>query len=172
MDAGDILRQTPYPLNGTETTASLTEAVARSAAPELVHVVNEICRGVEIAVPQDHKNATYCQMVQQGDGEIDWQDSASVIERKVRAYTPWPKCRTSLKGEPLVVLEAAVVPGTSQSVPGTVTGVDKSRGILIQTGDGILAVSRLQLASRKPLDFRSFLNGVTLEDGIVLGVNS
>ncbi len=105
---------------------------------------------------------------------MDWEMSAGQLEKMVRAYIPWPRCRTTLKSESLVILESSVLPETAgesyeNTAPGTILGVDKSRGILIQTGNGILAVTRLQLASRKPLDFRSFLNGVELEIGTILG---
>ena len=174
MDAGDIIRQTPYPLKGDETTATLTESVAQDAASEFVKAVKEIEEGVVRAVPQDHSKATYCRIIRKEDGIIDWKAPAGQIEKMVRAYTPWPKTRTTLNGEALVILESSLPEDTGgysmdNREPGTVLGVDKSRGILIQTGDGILAVRRLQLASRKALDYRSFLNGVKLETGNKLG---
>ncbi len=177
MDAGDIIRQTAYPLEGGETTASLTESIARAAAPELVQAVKNIIGGREKRVPQDGSKASYCRIICKEDGLMDWEMSAGQLEKKVRAYIPWPKCKTALKSEPLVILESSVFPETEgesyENVPpGTILGVDKSRGILIQTGNGILAVTRLQLASRKPLDFRSFLNGVKLENGTILGEQS
>jgi len=171
VDAGDILRQTPYLLNGDETTASLSGAVALSAAPELLAVVNQIAVGSETAMPQDHTKATYCELVKPEDAHLDWKESAEMIQRRVRAYIPWPRGRTVFRQTTLFILKAAVIPGeNSLKAPGTIIGVDRSKGILIQTGKGILAVSRLQLASRKPMDFRSFLNGVKLENATVLGV--
>jgi methionyl-tRNA formyltransferase len=177
MDAGDIISQREYPLDGTETTASLTEAVALAAAPELVRAAGMISRGEAAAVPQDESKATYCRIILKEDGFIDWSMPAGQIEKMVRAYIPWPKTRTSLNPETLVILESSElsdndVSNSEPRVPGEVLGVDKSRGILIQTGSGILAVTRLQLASRKPLDFRSFLNGVKLEPGTILGESS
>ena len=172
MDAGDIIRQTPYPLDGSETTASLTESVSPDAASELVLSVGEIIGGLSRPIPQDHSKATYCRLILKHDGVIDWKISAGQIERMVRAYIPWPKSRTLLREEVLVILESSAMPSGERKVPGMVLGVDRSRGILIQTGSGILAVTRLQLASRKPLDFRSFLNGVTLENGTILGEGS
>ncbi|MCK5249223.1 MAG: methionyl-tRNA formyltransferase, partial [Spirochaetaceae bacterium] len=164
--------QTPYPLDGSETTASLTESVSLDAASELVLSVGEILGGLSRTMPQDHSKATYCSLILKDDGVIDWKISAGQIERMVRAYIPWPKSRTFLREEALVILESSVMSPAERSVPGMVLGVDKSRGILIQTGSGILAVTRLQLASRKPLDFRSFLNGVNLENGTILGEGS
>jgi len=177
MDAGDVITRSDYPLDGTETTASLSEGVARAAAPELVHAVEMISRGEITAVPQDSSRATYCRIILKEDGIIDWNMPAGQIEKMVRAYIPWPKTRTFQDSEPLVILESSVfedsdVPDTVSCIPGEVLGVDKSRGILIQTGSGILAVTRLQLASRKALDFRSFLNGVKLEPGTILGESS
>ncbi len=177
MDAGDIIRQTPYLLDGTETTASLTETIAQAAAPELVWAVKDILGGREKRVPQDDSKATYCRIIGKKDGLMNWAMNAGQLEKMVRAYIPWPKCRTTLKSEPLVILESSVLPETAwesdePATPGTILGVDKSRGILIQTGNGILAVTRLQMASRKPLDFSSFLNGVKLENGTTLGEQS
>jgi methionyl-tRNA formyltransferase len=178
MDAGDILRQTKYPLTGNETTASLTESVGRDAPAEIVQAVEAIITGIARPVPQDHAKATYCRLIGKDDGNIDWHSSSDHLERMVRAYTPWPKARTTFSGESLVILESAALPSAegypslNNAAPGTVLGVDKSRGILIQTGNGILTVTRLQLASRKPLDFRAFLNGVTLENGTKLGEGS
>jgi methionyl-tRNA formyltransferase len=171
MDAGDILRQSPIDLDGTETTGSLTDTVAQAAPSELAAAVRDIESGTVRARPQDHDKATYCRLTEKADGEIDWKRPAVVIERMVRAYQPWPKARTSLNGEGLVILgsETADEASADSIEPGTVVGVDKSRGILIQTGEGLLALTRLQLASRKPLDFRSFLNGAELEIGMKLG---
>ena len=172
MDAGDIVRQTPFPLDGTETTGSLTEAVSLAAAPELAAAVRNIAEGTAVDVPQDPAAAVYCRLVRKENGVIDWSRPAAEIERMIRAYDPWPRARTTLGGEPLTLLASAVADTVSRGgsgPPGTVSGVDTSRGILIQTGEGILAVTRLQAAGRKPLDFRSFLNGVTLEAGSQLG---
>lgn len=176
MDAGDILRQTSYPLNGSETTGSLTDAVARDAAPELVAVVLSLAGAGLSGHPQDHARATWCRLVHKDDGIINWSGSAEEIQRQVRACIPWPKARTSMDGEDLVILEAAVSdkdPGDdnagSEVVVGSILGVDKSRGILVQTGKGVLVITRLQLASRKPLDYKAFLNGISMNAGTILG---
>lgn len=178
MDAGDIIRQTPLPLDGTETGASLSKAVADAAACELVLAIKDIAEGRVVDVPQDHSAAVYCKLVAKEDGIVDWNNPAVQIERMIRAYTPWPRTRTTFDGAPLFLLEAFVadLSGETRTIetdgaaspPGTVLGVDKSRGILIQTGEGILVVTRLQAAGRKPLDFRSFLNGVALDAGTIL----
>jgi methionyl-tRNA formyltransferase len=140
----------------------------------LNRVVDGIGAGTATAVPQSHEGVSYCSVISKDDGAVDWSASACEIQRMVRAYHPWPTAHTSREGRQLAILAATCADGEERdgSVvkrPGTVIGLDKRRGILIQTGNGILAVQRLQLQSKKALDFKSFWNGVQGFDGAVLG---
>jgi methionyl-tRNA formyltransferase len=142
----------------------------------VLDVVDQLESGSEKPVPQDPAAATFTSILSKDDGRIDWSSSAEHIERMVRAYSPWPLAHTSLSGLRLNILHAAVPPDNIQelvsgrdSVPGTVAGVDKSAGILIQTGNGLLSVQKLQLQNKKPLDWKSFLNGVRSFPGTLLG---
>ena len=193
MDTGDVVLQNRIPMSGGETSMSLGQAVSERAGAMVVRVLDAMQAG---ALPtsggdedvwlraQDHEAATYTSLVQKSDGEIDWSRPAAEIERMVRAYDPWPRAFTSFRGERLAILEAAVPPDdvdadatvpqgagstSSTSGPGTVLGVDKRFGILVETGNGPLAIQRLQLPSRKPLDWRSFVNGVHDVVGTTLG---
>ena len=173
MDSGDILLQESLILEDRETTASLTEKVARIGAGYLVDVVDRMEKGALNPVSQDHSKATFCSLIGKNDGLIDWQESAVKLDRLIRAYTPWPHGFTSWNGQRLNILEAHPCgEGDPAASRGTVSGVDKKEGILIQTGDGALAVTRLQLQSKKPLDFKSFLNGTKGFIGSVLGENN
>ncbi len=171
MDAGDIVAQEPFPLTGTETTASLSEVVAPLGGRLLVDVLDRLEAGRVERMPQNDDHATFTRLVRKEDGEIDWSRSAVEIDRMVRAYTPWPHAFTTFGGERLVVLEAVPAPDADASgaVPGRVALVDTSIGILVETGDGRLALQRLQLQARKPLEWRSFHNGVQGFVGAVLG---
>lgn len=179
MDSGDILAQERISLDGTETTASLTEKVARDGAVLLEEVVAAVADHSARPVPQDHDAATYCTLIQKADGRIDWSEPADHIERMSRAYNPWPGAHTFLGDQQLTLWETALYPGRApesedqapeadgtrarggaDAEAGQVLGVDKAHGILIQTGDGVLAVRRLQLQSRGATDWMSFLNGV------------
>ncbi len=182
MDTGDLVLQERIPLDGSETSLTLGSHVAGAAGPLVVRTLDAMDAGplptsrgeTDVWVrAQDHDAATYTALVQKADGEIDWNRPAVEIERMVRAYDPWPRAFTSLRGERLAILEAALPPigvhASSESSPGTITGVDKRFGILIETGNGPLAVQRLHLHSRKPLDWRSFVNGVKDLVGTTLG---
>ncbi|GAB1482018.1 methionyl-tRNA formyltransferase [Treponema sp.] len=165
MDAGDLLVQDRFALDPRSTTMSLSAQVADRAAELLVEVLRDISAGTEKTWKQDAGLATYCSQIQKEDGRIDWKESSASIDAQIRAYTPWPLSFTSLNGQILFILEAEpyegsfIAPEPSSKEPGFVLGIDKGAGILVQTGEGLLALKRLQFSSKKALDWRSFLNG-------------
>jgi methionyl-tRNA formyltransferase len=165
MDAGDILAQERIPLKGRETALSLGSIAAEIGARLLVSVIRDIELDRAAGTRQNDDEATYCSVIGKDDGLIDWFEGAQAIDAKIRAYTPWPLCRTTHRGLRLYILDASPYEGAAGSPhdgaePGMVLGVDGDSGILVQTGDGILAVSRLQYAAKKALPWRNFLNGV------------
>ncbi|MDR0457204.1 MAG: methionyl-tRNA formyltransferase [Treponema sp.] len=195
MDSGDILVQEAVPLSGKETTASLSETMAKKAAELLPAALRGIDGGTLRATPQDNGAATYCSLIKKEDGLIDWNRTAAEIDAQIRAFDPWPLSWTMHGELPLYILKAEVVeagdtpvtspvggplpfPETaassgptpcgpcsestltgSRALSGRVLGKDKNKGILIQTGGGILAVSELQYQARKALEWKAFLNG-------------
>jgi methionyl-tRNA formyltransferase len=188
MDAGDILLQKKRELNGTETSALLSDWAAGAGADALCCGVIMIRDGTDVWTPQDHSKATYTGLLSRDHGVIHWSEPAFMIERKIRAYTPWPGTVTKYGDKVLKILEGHVVSEGSHDgsgsvrdtgsecdgsesgrVPGTVRGVDRSCGILIETGDGLLAVTRLQIQNRQAMEWSSFMNGHPDFIGAVLG---
>ena len=162
MDSGAVLKQESYTYRGDETGESLTEYFAQRGAELLSEVISEIENGTVVEQEQNDVDATYCSYIRKEDGEINWNDTAVSIERRLRAFTPWPGVYTYYEGRKLNILEARVYESDSgdDAAPGEVIGIDKNAGILIKTMVGILSVQRLQLQSKKALDWKSFLNGV------------
>ncbi len=164
MDSGAILKQERYVYRGDETGDSLTVYFAERGAELLSQVITEIENGTAVETEQDDNDATYCSYINKTDGNINWQDSAAAIERRMRAFTPWPGIYTFFGDKKLNILEATVYNSENDSAetgtPGKVVGIDRNNGILVQTGEGILAVQKLQLQSKKALDWKSFVNGV------------
>ncbi|MDR2103442.1 MAG: methionyl-tRNA formyltransferase [Treponema sp.] len=176
MDTGDILLQESFPLNGRETTADLSGLAARKGAVLLPAALRGLARGELPGRPQDPAEASYCSLITREHGRIDWSQSAAGIDARIRAFTPWPLSFTSHGGRDLFILEGTPASRISPpsetnpaTLPGLVLGIDKARGILIQTGDGILEVTRLQYRTKKALDWRVFLNGVKNFTGSRLG---
>ena len=173
MDCGDIIMQEELPLTGKETAGSLSETIAAKAALMLPVALKKIAEGQAQGIPQSQMNikASYCSLISKEDGLIDWNLSAEEIEAAIRAFTPWPLCRTIHNGRELIILKAEVFKGTwePEGCPGQVLGQNKNCGILIRTGRGILAVSQLQYQTKKALLWRDFLNGARDFPGSILG---
>ncbi len=174
MDSGDIILQESKPLSGTETTGELTGWAAERGAELLAEALTQIHEGTAAPVPQNDEEATYCGLINSEDARIDWTEPADLIQRKVRAYNPWPKAFTFLGTRRIAVLEAVTHRasqhhGDSQHndvvVPGRILGVDSSNGILIQTGAGILGVQTLKPQTRQAMSWRDFLNGIGTIEG-------
>jgi len=165
MDCGDILAVEQIQLTGRETTVSLGETAAQKAAVMLPDVLKRITDGTVKKTTQNENEASYCKLFLKNDSIIDWKQSAAEIDAKIRAFTPWPLCSSLHKERELYILESCLYTGEktggadNPSLPGKVLGIDKNCGILIQTGDGVLAVSRLQYQAKNALFWRDFLNG-------------
>jgi len=196
FDTGDILAQTRVALDGTETTGSLGDRLSILGSDLLVSVLQAFAEGKPLAgTVQDDGAATYCAPIRKEDGLIRWADPAEAVERAVRAYDPWPRAHTTLGGQTLLVLKSHVYPdtlplpdsgaaapgvvapgaaprGEHQAFPGTVLAASRGHGLLVRCGRGVLAVERLQLPFKKPLDWRSFLNGHPETIGAPLGARA
>lgn len=165
MDNGDILASESFQLSGRETSSSLSEIMAEKAAILLRDLLLDFPARASKAKPQTGE-VTYCCEIGKEAGFINWYKSAAEIDAQIRAFTPWPLSFTKFGEDLLFLLEAEVFEmgsgdrGSAETAaPGTVLGTDKEKGVLIQTGDGILAVSRLQRQAKKALDWKAFYNG-------------
>ncbi|MFW5712967.1 MAG: methionyl-tRNA formyltransferase [Spirochaetota bacterium] len=180
MDTGDILAQRHLALDPEITAGRLTADVSRIGAELLVETLSKLEAGTVNPVPQDPFYATYCRKLNKNDGQINWQLPNYMIERMVRGFFPWPKAFTVWKGQQLTILYASLPGGQSagrssdmaEGTPGTVLGIDRENGILVQTGIGLLAIKKLQLQGKKPLEWQAFVNGHKEIIGSQLGDNA
>lgn len=175
-DEGDILAQTEIPLDGSETTLSLMDGdgqssqVTEAGVKLLKKVLKEISNSdSEILGKKQSGETSYTEFLKKDDGKIDWNESADLIERKIRAFTPYPLCFSSFNDIRVTILKAKVGEGSSSEKAGTVLPYRKSVGIEIACGDGsILVVSELQQEKKKAMDYKSFLNGARNFVGSIL----
>ncbi len=166
MDAGDIMAQKRFSLTGKDTIPDLIETAAGLGSEMLISVLERIRSGDYSGIPQDEDKATFCHIIEKKDGEINWNDGAEKIDRMIRAYLLWPKAFTSYKGRLLFLLNGEALPeidnpdsGKTAASPGMVLGTRKKYGILVMTGRGVLFIKKLQIQSKKAMDWHAFLNG-------------
>ncbi len=165
MDTGPILSQVEEAIRSDDTADSLGERLAREGAKLLAATLPRYLAGEIRPQPQGETGVTVCRPLKKEQGRIDWSQPASVIERMVRAYAPWPGAFTTWQGEHLKIGRARAIAG--QEEPGR---VQRWQGqIAIGTGDGLLVVMVLQLAGKKMLGGKEFLAGRPDFVGATLG---
>ncbi len=167
LDAGPVLAARPTPISDDDTTGTLTEKLAEQGASLLMEVLPGWLSGKLQARPQDEALATYAPPVRKEDALVDWNLPAVEIWRRVRAYNPWPVAFTTLRGQPLRLLEAWPLAAESGEAPGTVVrcpaptaesgGTDAA--FAVQTGEGLLGIVRVQRAGRRAMTAAEFLRG-------------
>ncbi len=179
IDEGDIFCQERMGLTGTETADLLLKKTALYGAISITNLLRQTAKTGSLppATPQTGE-PTFCTTIKKEDGHINWKDSALKIDAMIRAYTPWPGCFTMFNGQQLRILKGAAaskiasqdtsIPKNTNAVPGTVLAYSKQRGILIQTGDGVLIATELQMQAKKVMDYKSFMNGARNFIGSVL----
>ena len=166
MDSGPVVAQERVSIGEEETGPELTRRLFDLGADLFVDTLPRWASGDIQATPQDESRATFTSLVKKENGEIDWTDDAERIARMVRAYEPWPGTFTHWDGKQLKILEATSMSGDAP--PGQVVGLDGG-GIGIGTGDGQLAVNRLQIEGRRPSDAQDFVLGYPDFVGAELG---
>ncbi|MGP1415476.1 MAG: methionyl-tRNA formyltransferase [Treponema sp.] len=159
LDSGDILLQEEFKLEKTDTTSLVLEnKVSKQVCEMLEKVLNNFDEYLSNAKVQDEKKATYSRLLKKTDGLIDWSKGAEQIERQIRSFCTWPSTYTFCNGKKLNIIQAHVYNGKVQEKTlGKVLG--KDNGILVCTGDGILAIDELQWETKKKLKWKDFLNG-------------
>ena len=174
MDEGDILGQTLVDLNGTENSQSLLNYSAEEGAKLILEIIKKTSSEGKLPAGQPQKGeASYTGIITKEDGKICWTDTVENIEAKIRAYYPEPGCWCMENGQSLRILEASIYNNNSlqtqsEAIAGTVLEFSKSDGILIKTGNGILAVTKLQRQGKNAMDYKNFMNGARNFIGTVL----
>lgn len=161
LDTGDMLHKVYTPISPLETSASLYAKLAELAPPALLEVLDNLESGKYAPEKQDESLANYAEKLSKDEAKLDWQLSAAQLERNIRAFNPAPVAYLNLNvngtEERLKVYQAEVLPHQAKPA-GTVLAVEKN-GIQIATADGVLKLTQLQPAGKKPMSVQDFLNG-------------
>ncbi len=171
LDTGDMLKKLVVPIAEDETGGSLHDKLMVAGGPLLLETLQEIEAGTVVAEPQTGETC-YAAMLDKALGNVDWTVSAVRIERLIRGLNPWPSAYTRWNGKTMKLWKANVLSSDSVTaseetcVPGTVVSLDG--GICVQTGDGILQITELQLEGKKRMDAAAFLRGAHVAVGDVL----
>jgi len=147
LDTGAVFACDAFDIGKHETAGELHDRLAEAGGALLVRHLEAIVNGSLTATPQQDELATYAPKIRSADAELDWQQSASDLERKVRAYNPVPGAWFMLGDERIKCWQARCATGT-QATPGTVLAAGPD-GIDVCCGDGVLRLESLQRPGKR-----------------------
>ena len=159
LDTGPVLLAERLPITAGMTAAALHDALAALGARLIVDALQGLADGTLDATPQPEQGVTYAAKLTREEGRLDWTESAAALERRIRAFTPWPGAWSEVAGARVKLLAAQVVDGDGD--PGTVLD-DR---LTIACGHRALRPLRLQREGRKEMDAETFLRGFPLPKG-------
>ena len=169
LDTGDMLLKVEIPLDEKETGGSLHDKLAAAGAQLCVETLDALKAGTVTPEKQGDSPTAYAKMLDKHMGKIDWKMSAKEIERLIRGLNPWPSAYTrwNENDKGMKIWEAEVAEGQTDKAAGTVVEVAKD-GFFVQTGEGLLKITALQIPGKKRMDAAAFLRGYQMETGTVL----
>jgi methionyl-tRNA formyltransferase len=147
LDTGPVYAERRTPVGPRETAAELTARLAALGAALLLETLPGVAAGRAVARAQPDTGASYARKVTKAEARIDWTLDAVALDRRIRAFVPWPVAEASLDGTVVKIHEAEPVAGDAGASPGTICAADAG-GILVATGAGQLRLGRVQLAGR------------------------
>jgi methionyl-tRNA formyltransferase len=136
--------------------ASLHDRLGETAPEALLESLNLLQTGKAPRIPQDKALATYAAKLDREAGRIDWNESAEQIERKIRAYNPWPGAFTEFEDRRLKVFSAEIV--NLRGKPGATLRED--RELVIATSDRALSLTAVQSEGKRRMTASEFLRGL------------
>ncbi len=168
VDTGAILLQEEYPVPPRATLEELEMQLSRRGATLLWETIRAWQARRLIPRPQDESQASYAPMLRKSDGQLDWQQPAAALERRIRALNPRPGTYTFWQGKRLKILAADLPANPAAAVgsapPGTVLVTGDSLQVVCGQ-DSRLQINRLQAANRPPRETAAFLRGSRLATG-------
>jgi methionyl-tRNA formyltransferase len=159
LDTGPVYTTHEIAIAVDDTTPSLTERLAALGAGRLLEVLAGLEDGSVTAVPQDESRATYAPRLRREDGFVEWESiTASDLDRRVRAFEPWPGVTAPLAGQPVRILAGTPKPGDAAAPAGTVVTVDGEVAD-VATASGVYRVAAVQPAGGRPMTAAAYLRG-------------
>jgi methionyl-tRNA formyltransferase len=161
LDAGDLILAKSIPIHAHETGASLHQRLAQLAPEVLALTLEQLAAGTAPRIPQDSACSSYIAKLDRNAGQLDWSLSATALERRIRAYAPWPGTFTSTRegGKPsrLKIHPPTAIVSVSLLAPGEVS--TEGGRLVVGCGVGALELTSVQPEGGKPMSAADYLRG-------------
>ena len=170
LDTGDMCLIERTPIKATDTTASLHDSLADLGGRMVVEALEMVACGGLPRTPQPAEGVTYAHKIEKAESTVNWSDSAAQIDRRIRAFNPFPAASTRM-GDEIVKLWACEIDSNVLAADvrqGQILAVSDA-GVTVACGQGALRLTELQRPGGKRLKAADFLRGFALAPGMVLG---
>lgn len=161
LDTGPMLATARCTIEAKDTAGTLLDRLAQLGKAPLLSVLDDLPQGTVRPVPQNDAEATYASKIEKSEAAIDWQEDAELIDRKIRAFNPFPIAFTHLQEQRIKIhlAEPQIAEVKADAVPtGSITAVGEA-GIEVQCGRGRLCIQELQLPGKRPMSIKDVLLG-------------
>ena len=166
LDTGNVVSEHRYAIQQTDTANEVHDALMNLGAEAIVADLQQLkAEGRLKSVKQPEEGVTYAQKLSKEEACINWNESAAVIERKIRAFNPVPAAWVEYQGKPMKIWRAEVM--AQQGRAGEVLSCS-SDGLIVACGANALKITELQPSGSKRMDIAAFAAGHTVEAGTVL----
>jgi len=161
LDTGDVLLERAVAIHADTTSQTLHDTLAATGAALIVPALEGRCSGALVPVPQPEAGITYAAKLDKREARLDLSRPAVELDRCIRAYVPWPVAETELVGERVRLWGSRLAPSPhdASAAPGTVialTGEGDEAALVIATGEGALALTRLQRDGGRAMSAAAF----------------
>ena len=164
MDAGPILHQSELKIKADDCYTSLYEKLSYQGAGEIIRVLEQLEKGENQPVRQEHENASFSYKLHRENYLINWQDTAENIRNKVRGLAEVPGAVASFREARIKIIEVEILNSKSCQETGQIVEIIKNKGIIAATKDNDILIKRVQPAGKKIMNSYAFSLGARIED--------
>lgn len=180
LDTGPVYQMLTTPIEQHDTNITLHQKLSELGAQGIIDTLQALDNNPDLEpTPQAHEQASYAHKISKAEVEINWQQSASQLDCRIRAFLPWPVCQTHYQAQRVRVWQASVVNaedseralktyGKVLPEPGTIVSTEPT--LMVSCGSGALNLHTVQRDGGKQMSSREFCNGYGLAVGDKMGV--
>jgi methionyl-tRNA formyltransferase len=165
LDTGPMLMKEELQIAAADTTGSLHDRLAALGGNMIIEALQRIEAGTLAATPQPDQGVSYAAKIAKEEAALDFSLPARVLERKIRAFDPFPGAVARFAGTALKIWQARLISESTDSAPGSVLAADAQHGVVVACGQGALCLTQLQKPGGKRLPAAEFLKGFVLDGG-------
>lgn len=167
LDTGPMLQIGRLPIAPEDITGSLHDKLAALGGSMIVQALHQLEQGGLVATPQPAEGAVYAAKISKQEAQLDFNQSAAVVARKIRAFNPFPGAFAVFNGITLKLWQAQVLPAADAppGLAGHILAANAQDGVLVACGEGVLRLNVLQKPGGKRLPAADFLQGFSMENG-------